>query len=112
MATDHDGALQDPDCNSDFQEALNSFTERLSVEEKQLFIEYRNAEFKDSSELLADFDKFGKALKNTKLTTALRAVKRFSDQLSPYFTALDIIVQSHPEWTAIAWGAFRFILQV
>lgn len=33
-------------------------------------------------------------------------------QISTYAIAGDIIMQQHPEFTAIAWGAFRFLLEV
>ena len=39
-------------------------------------------------------------------------IKALSDKLEPYFEVIQIVIQSNPEWTAIAWGAFRLILQV
>jgi hypothetical protein len=39
-------------------------------------------------------------------------VKDLSDVLSPYFESVGMIIQSNPEFAAIAWGAFRLVLQV
>jgi hypothetical protein len=44
--------------------------------------------------------------------TSLTRIKTFSSRLQPYFDILNIVVQSHPEWAAIAWGAIRLVLQV
>ena len=40
------------------------------------------------------------------------SVKSFSDALEPYFESLGILVQSHPEYAALVWGAFRLVFQV
>ena len=39
-------------------------------------------------------------------------IHKFGASLQPYFKILNIVVQSHPEWSAIAWGAVRLVLQV
>lgn len=48
----------------------------------------------------------------SKMRVAMKKVKSFSDNLKHYFDALDLIVQSHPEFAALVWGAVRFILQL
>ena len=47
-----------------------------------------------------------------KISQTLEHIKTFSDRLEPYFEVGTIVLQTHPEWTAIAWGAFRLILKV
>ena len=44
--------------------------------------------------------------------TLLTKISAFSDGLKPYFRIVDLVVSSHPEWAAIAWGALNLILQV
>ena len=95
------------DCDHDFQQAVDGFMDQLSDQEKKSFKRHQNA-----SEFLEDFRKLGQSTKNKKFNSVFRGIKQFSDGLSPYFDALGIIVQSHPEWTAIAWGTFRLVLQV
>ena len=43
---------------------------------------------------------------------AYAQVSAFGDAIRPYFEVLGIVVSSHPEWAAVAWGALRLILQV
>ena len=42
----------------------------------------------------------------------LDGLERFTERLKPYFDVIGIIVQSNPEFSAIAWGAVRLVLQV
>ena len=112
MATQQSHPSIHSDDDSDFQQALRDFLAQLSNREKDLFKEFKSANYRNSSEFLANFEKFGASLKHKKFGVGFQAVKRLSDKLNPYFAALDIIVTSHPEWTAIAWGAFRLVLQV
>lgn len=42
----------------------------------------------------------------------LKRIKALGDSLQPYFDVIGITIQSHPAWAAIAWGAFRLVLQV
>ncbi|KAF9630468.1 hypothetical protein BFW01_g1030 [Lasiodiplodia theobromae] len=42
----------------------------------------------------------------------LDRIARLSDRLQPFFGVVDIMIQSNPEYTALAWGALRFILQL
>lgn len=36
----------------------------------------------------------------------------FSIRLSPYFDVVNILVSSHPEYSALVWGSIRFLFQV
>ena len=42
----------------------------------------------------------------------INKITSFTTRIQPYFEVLGIIVSSHPESAAIAWGAFRLVLQV
>jgi hypothetical protein len=50
--------------------------------------------------------------KSRKSHALLRRIAAFSNNLGHYFDVIGILVQSHPEYAALAWGAFRLVLQV
>jgi hypothetical protein len=41
-----------------------------------------------------------------------RWASRLPDQIMYYGAVLDVFVQSHPEYAALAWGAMKFVLMV
>ena len=43
---------------------------------------------------------------------ALKKIKQLNNGLKHYFEVVGIVVQSHPEFAALAWGAMRLVLQV
>lgn len=91
-----------------FAEARNQFLESLSPKESSLFSKCSSPE-----ELLQDIEKFNGASKDKRfLRKIVQKVKTLSDSLSPYFDAVGIIIQSNPEFAALAWGGVRFILQL
>jgi hypothetical protein len=49
--------------------------------------------------------------KTRKRGALMRRLTAFSDSLKHYFDVIGILVQSHPEYAALAWGAFRLVLQ-
>jgi hypothetical protein len=42
----------------------------------------------------------------------LKQISKLSDGLAQYFKVIEIVISSHPQYTAIAWGVFRLVLQV
>ncbi|ORY10382.1 hypothetical protein BCR34DRAFT_566803 [Clohesyomyces aquaticus] len=91
---------------NEFQQAHAEFLDKLTDEEKGSFLQV-----KTSKELLEGLQKFSQFSKNkTKWTNLCNRVRGCSDKLNPYFSVISITVQSHPEWAAIAWGAFRLVL--
>ncbi|KAJ4295630.1 hypothetical protein N0V90_007643 [Kalmusia sp. IMI 367209] len=46
------------------------------------------------------------------LTDCVYSVHRLDEKLSPYFESIGWVVQSHPEFAAIGWGAFRLVLRL
>ncbi|KAI0482518.1 hypothetical protein GGR56DRAFT_191478 [Xylariaceae sp. FL0804] len=59
---------------------------------------------------LRSFNQFRKD--HNRWSKCLGRVEEFAKSLAPYFEVLNTFVSSHPEWTAVAWGAIRLILQV
>ncbi len=42
----------------------------------------------------------------------LGVISEFAKNLNVYFGVVDILVSSNPQYAALAWGAFRLLLQV
>lgn len=103
-------AIQGPadDAAAVFRQARDQFLQALAPENQGNFIRIRT-----SQELIDSFSKFQQFKQdNSRASRLLNVVKKCSEKLEPYFQIIGIVVQSHPEWTAIAWGAFRLVLQV
>lgn len=94
--------------NEAFEEARDQFLKGLSPEEREQFIKLSSAE-----ELLSDIAKLDHVRDDKKLLQrSMKKIKDLSDRLSPYFEIVNIVIQSHPEFAALAWGAIRLVLQV
>lgn len=48
----------------------------------------------------------------SRLHDAISVVDEFGRSLTPFFNVVELIVSSHPEWAAIAWGGVRLVFQV
>ena len=91
-----------------FKHARDHFLQRLSSKDREVF-----AQISTSTELLDDFKKLQATFKDgQRWTKIFSAMEACNDRLQPYFKIVEIIISSHPEWAAVAWGAFRLILQV
>jgi uncharacterized FlgJ-related protein len=91
-----------------FREAQAQFLSSLSGREQSYFSTCDTVQ-----KLIADVKSFGAFQKDhRKWSRCQQRIEAFSDQLQPYFEILNIVVQSQPQWTGIAWGAFRLVLQV
>jgi hypothetical protein len=99
---------KNPDDDHIFQGARDNFLASLSAEERVHFPTCTSADN------LINNIKAPDAFKNNhrRWTRILNRFKNFADQLQPYFEVMNIVLQSHPEWTAIAFGAFRLVIQV
>ena len=88
-------------------EARDQFLASLSDCEKAAFSTCSSVE-----EFLVDVGKL-EVISTQKRRGAkfLRQIKRLSDRLQPCFNGLDLLAQSD-QWSAIAWGAFRLVLQL
>lgn len=49
---------------------------------------------------------------NRKTSTARIWLVRFSERIKLYEEVLDVFVQHHPEYVALAWGAMKFLFTV
>jgi hypothetical protein len=99
---------KNPDDDHIFREARDNFLASLSAEERVHFPTCTSA-----NNLINNIkapDAFKK--NHNRWMKTLKRFKDFGDQLQPYFEVMNIALQSHPEWTAIAFGAFRLVIQV
>lgn len=91
-----------------FGKAKEKFLSELSPDERPRFVEYYSA-----GAILDELKNLQNSTKDRPIwTRAMSSINKFTELLHPYFDVLAILVQSHPEWAAVAWGALRLILQV
>ena len=90
-----------------FEQAIEQFHASLAPKERSLFSKCNSAD-----ELLSTVEDLEIIKKSRESSRLVRRVKLFNDSLGHYFAVIDILVQSHPEYAALAWGAVRLVLQV
>jgi hypothetical protein len=91
-----------------FEEARDQFLASLPPAEKASFTKCPSVE-----RLVADVDKLGLERKDRLWGKRLNGcISALGTSLEPYFEAIGIFVQSHPEFAAIVWGAFRLVFRV
>jgi hypothetical protein len=95
------------DLNETFGKAKRSFLATLTPQERTQF-----ASCKSADQLLSDFEPIAQKPHFKRALPFMRRIKNFSDYLELYFKVVEIVCQSNPEWTCVAWGAFRLVLQV
>ncbi|KAH8901103.1 hypothetical protein GQ53DRAFT_835048 [Thozetella sp. PMI_491] len=89
-----------------FRSACQHFKLSLSETQRQVFKEYPDA----YSMLEALKHHFAThPLQTSIITRWWKKISALSDRLSPFFSVLDLLVSSHPEFAAIAWGSIRLI---
>lgn len=92
---------------SPFELALRDFRAALPPQERSLF-----KQCKSSEELINYVQDLDVLKKTQKRGTLMERLSKFGKSFSHYFDVIGILVQSHPEYAALAWGAFRLVLQV
>jgi hypothetical protein len=92
-----------------FLEAREEFLRSISETERSTF-----SNCSSTAELLTDVRNITATIekKNRRTQKVIHSIQRFSHNLEPYFDVVGIVISSHPDVAAIAWGAFRLILQV
>ncbi|KAF2177896.1 hypothetical protein K469DRAFT_350551 [Zopfia rhizophila CBS 207.26] len=94
--------------DSVFIEARDQFLNSLLPSERAQFAKCHSAQ-----QLLKDIKNLLSLKKNAAVRrSCVQSIANLGTKLSPYFDAIGWIVQSHPEFAAIGWGAFRFVLQL
>ena len=91
-----------------FKDARDIFLASLQPSEKTLFISCNNAD--DLLKQLRTHDAFKP--KRSLIRQFMAKIEEFGESLTPFFGAIGLVVQSHPEIAAIVWGAIRLVIQV
>ncbi|PSN59982.1 hypothetical protein BS50DRAFT_681838 [Corynespora cassiicola Philippines] len=93
--------------NEPFKNAIAKFQASLAPNEQSLFSKCASAD-----ELHDTVRNFGIIKKISDSNRVLKRVRDFNRSLGHYFAVIGILVQSHPEFAALAWGAARLALQL
>ena len=48
----------------------------------------------------------------SRLLRCCKKISYFAKRWEPFFQIADLLVSSHPDWAALAWGAVRFVFKV
>ncbi len=88
-----------------FENAIKSFRDILSAEDKLGFKSFSNRE-----SMIQDIKERCKELKDhRRLLATCKIIDRFALAWSPFFDIINIFVSTHPEWGGFAWGAIRLV---
>jgi hypothetical protein len=87
-----------------------SFKADLSVEDKALMSKIETPE--SLVDMLTAHVNSLNTPHRSRLHDAITNVASFAKSLGPYFGIVEMIVSSHPEYAAIAWGGVRLVFQV
>lgn len=91
-----------------FRNAQNRFLDSLGPEIRSLY-----APCATRDELRQTFRDLERTAQDTSCRVrSLRGLYSFAISTEKYFDVVNILVSSHPEFTALFWGAFRLVLQV
>jgi hypothetical protein len=93
--------------NQIFNKAKKGFLASLSSDEQAQFARCSTA--KELLDYVQGMDVISKSKRRG--MPLLKTIKGFSDRLCPYFKTIERFCSSNPEWSCIAWGALRLILQ-
>ena len=93
---------------ANFQRVRNDFLLSLPPAERQLF-----SSFPSSGQMLDEIRQWD-VIQRKQFTGAklFSNIKKFSDGIQPYFDIVGLVVSSHPECAALAWGGLRLVLKV
>lgn len=105
-STSHNGKV-----NKDaYEDAYRRFYESLPPKERLLYLPC--ASHDDFINAMRKLEEVANKRRMRGGSRFLDRIARLSGRLEPFFEVVNIMIQSNPEYTALAWGALRFILQV
>jgi len=96
--------------NKAFDNAFRNFLDSLPEPQRQ-----RYSPCASSQDLLDGLEKLkslSKKYESIRFSRIVASIQRVNDGFRPYFEAVGLVIQSHPEYAAIFWGSLRLILQV
>jgi hypothetical protein len=81
----------------------------LTQDDRKVDLAKRTATLQDLEYVVKIAQKDYESSRNTK---AKKWLERFSSRLMYYGNIFDVLVQHHPEYVALAWGAMKFLFVV
>ncbi|KAN0098880.1 hypothetical protein V8E51_014543 [Hyaloscypha variabilis] len=101
------GALPPVVRNLSFEKAYKSFYDSLPEMDQMSFAPCASGE-----DLLAGMGKLSSLAKHHEKKLFVSRISDFTATLQPYLNIVDIMVSSSPQYTALVWGALRFVFQI
>lgn len=92
-----------------FEDACQKFRESLTTSQLELF-----EHSPDSQSMLKSINQCVEThhVQRNILTRCCRKIEKVANRLSPFMRSIDLIVSSHPEFAAIAWGSLSLVFTV
>ncbi|TVY75990.1 hypothetical protein LSUE1_G005942 [Lachnellula suecica] len=94
-----------------FQEVRDSFLGLIPENEKSQLADCSSFQAV-LDQLRAQLENYQKGKRGRPSSTDIwiRKIERFGHKLGVYFDVINIVISSNPEYSALAWGAFRLVL--
>lgn len=93
-----------------YEEAKNIFVSELTTNERDKLWANRTLTIDDVKEEAAKASL--KYYSSRSPTKARKWLLKFSERVAHYGAIMDVLVQHHPEYTSLAWGAMKFLFTV
>ena len=99
-----------PTAQQAFQEGLNRFSSDLTSDRKKVELSEGFSRIQEIQYLAQK--SFAKYSDEKRFPKAKKWIQRFTAKISHYGNIMDVLVQHHPEYVALAWGAMKLLLVV
>lgn len=93
-----------------FNNAYKWFYESLPPNEQHRYVQEVSP--KELLTALEHLKTHAKQRQKKRISQSIGRIGKVVQNFEQYFKAVDIIIQAHPEYAALVWGAMRFLLQV
>ncbi|GKU06987.1 hypothetical protein FLAG1_09866 [Fusarium langsethiae] len=93
-----------------FQEGLNRFASDLTKDSQKVSFSKGFSSIKDVEALACD--SFAKYSDEKRFPKAKKWLQRINSKIHHYGNVMDVLVQHHPEYVSLAWGAMKLVLVV
>lgn len=97
------------DADAIFATTFQGFHDALPDDQKKLFVSYPNAQ---SMIEAVETQVKSHPIHDTRLTACMTRLNAFVQRVAPFCDVINILVQTHPEYAGLVWGAIRLIFLV
>ncbi|KAJ4016341.1 hypothetical protein NW752_003463 [Fusarium irregulare] len=91
-----------------FQEGLDRFASDLTKDREKVELSERFSSIQNIQDLAQR--SFAKYSDEKRFPKAKKWIQRFTAKISHYGNVMDVLVQHHPEYVSLVWGAMKFLL--